>query len=192
MDFITLKTEAFEIGEIPENLIFTSQNSVKAILDHPSKKELQQKNIFCVGEKTAEFLKAEGFKIKKIRDYGRELASEILENHSSEKFLFFCGKKRHDALPETLKNAGVAFSEVKVYDTLPRPRKIDRIFDGVLFFSPSAVKSYCMENDLSKSIAFCIGTTTSAEAEKHTKKIVIASKPSVENVVAQVVKYFKL
>ena len=191
-DFISIVPIPFEIEDIPENIIFTSKNSVKAILNHPLKEELQQKNMFCVGDKTAEFLEQQGFRVSKKANYGADLASEIIRNHSGEKFLFFCGKKRHDALPGGLKEAGVQLAEVEVYDTKPSPKKIDRIFEGVLFFSPSAVKSYCSEIDLSGSVAFCIGTTTSAEAEKYTDKIVLASTPSIENVIVQVVKYFKV
>lgn len=191
-NFISIIPIPFEIQDIPDNIIFTSKNSVKAILDHPLKKQFQQKNIFCVGEKTADFLRQNGFRVFKTKNYGAELASDIVENHSREKFLFCCGKKRHDAIPEALKRAGADLQEVEVYDTQPRPKKIDRIFDGVLFFSPSAVKSYCSENKLSESVAFCIGTTTSAEAEKYTDNIILASKPSVENVIVQVVRYFKL
>ena len=192
MDFISIVPLPFEIHDISENIIFTSKNSVKAILEHPRKKELKEKKIFCVGEKTSSFLKENGFKVSKMANYGANLASEIISNHSNEEFLFFCGKKRHDVLPEALKDAGVKLSQIEVYDTVPGPKKIDRIFDGVLFFSPSAVRSYCSENDLEGSVAFCIGTTTSAEAEKYTDKIVLASTPSIENVIVQVVKYFKM
>lgn len=191
IDFISIVPLPFEIKDIPENIIFTSTNAVKVVLEHPAKEGLRRKNVFCVGEKTAELLRSKGFSLVKIRDYGEELASEIVENHSGEEFVFFCGKKRHAALPEGLKEAGITLTEVEVYDTQPRPKKIDRIFDGMLFFSPSAVKSYCSENDLSKSVAFCIGTTTSAEAKKYTDNIIIASTPSIENVIVQVVKYFK-
>ncbi len=189
-DFISIIPIAFQIDEIPENIIFTSKNSVKAILDHPSKRQFQQKNIFCVGDKTAELLKRNGFRVSEKADYGEDLAGQIIKKHAQKKFLFICGKKRHNALPEGLRNAGVPFEEVEVYDTQPSSKKIDRIFDGVMFFSPSAVKSYCEKNDLSRSVAFCIGTTTSTEAEKYTSKIITATTPSIENVIVQVVRYF--
>lgn len=189
-NFISIVPLNFHIDEIPENIIFTSKNSVKAILDHPSKRKFQKKNIFCVGDKTAEFLKKNGFQIAETANYGKDLALKITKVYAEENFLFICGKKRHDALPDALKKAGVHLTEVEVYDTQPSPKKIDRIFDGVLFFSPSAVKSYCIKNELSGSVAFCIGTTTSAEAKKHTNNIITATTPSVENVIVQVVKYF--
>lgn len=191
-DFISIVPLPFEIPAIPENIIFTSKNSVKAILDHPLKKQLQQKKIFCVGEKTFEFLQQNGFRVSKMANYGANLASEIINNHSKEEFLFFCGKKRHEALPEALMSAGVDLTQVEVYDTQSYSKKNDRIFNGVLFFSPSAVKSYCSENDLAESVAFCIGKTTAAEAGKYTSNIIIASTPSIENVIVQVVKYFSV
>lgn len=191
-DFISIVPLPFEINKIPSNLIFTSRNAVEPILKHPQKKELQQKKTFCVGEKTASFLRKHGFSICRSANYGSDLASEIIKDFKEEEFLFFCGKKRHDELPQRLKESGVSLTEIEVYDTRPAPKKIDRIFDGVLFFSPSAIKSFCKENDLSQTVAFCIGTTTAGEAEKHSANIVTASTPSIENVIVQVVKYFKL
>lgn len=190
MNFISVEPIDFQVGHLPENLIFTSKNSVRAILEHPLKKEIQEKHIFCVGEKTAEFLEQNGFRVSKMANYGANLASEIINNHRKEEFLFFCGKKRNPDLPERLNSAGVKFSEVEVYDTHEVSRKIDRIFDGVLFFSPSAVRSYCSKNDLKQSLAFCIGTTTASEARKFTDNIVIARTPTIENVIVQVVKKF--
>ena len=191
MDFISIVPIPFKIEEIPENLIFTSQNSVKAILDHTLKPVLQQKKVFCVGEKTAAVLKRNEFNVVKFRDYGQDLALEIVNDHATEKFLFFCGKKRHDALPEGLKKAGVQLTQIEVYDTRAIPKKVDRIYDAVLFYSPSAVKSFCKLNDLTGSVIFCIGTTTAAEVEKHTNNFVLASTPTIENVIVQVVKYFE-
>lgn len=191
-NFISIVPLAFDIEHIPENIIFTSKNAVKAVLQLPDLRELQQKRIFCVGEKTAAFLKQNGFKPFRIANYGSDLASVIVDEFNEEEFLFFCGKKRHYDLPKQLENAGVSFSEVEVYDTLPDQKKIDRIFDGVLFFSPSAVKSYCSVNSMNSSVAFCIGTTTATEAKKNTDNIIIASTPSIESVIVQVVKYFTL
>jgi uroporphyrinogen-III synthase len=190
-DFIAIQPLDFEIGTLPENVIFTSKNSVRAILQHPRIKEIQQKNIFCVGEKTEAFLKHNSFRVSKMANYGALLASEIIENHSKENFLFFCGKKRRPEIPRRLRSAGVPLTEVEVYDTLSVPKKIDRIFEGVLFFSPSAVRSYCSRNDLKQSTAFCIGTTTASEAKNFTDNIVIASTPTIENVIVQVVKTFR-
>lgn len=190
-NFITTQPVEFELKEIPENLIFTSKNAVRVILKHPKLKRLQEKKIFAVGEKTSQFLREKGFNVVTTANYGTALADQILAHHKNGIFLFFCGKRRNSDLPEKLKRNKVALQEIAVYDTVFTPKKIDRTFDGVLFFSPSGVQSYCSKNELDHGVAFCIGTTTASEAKKYTDNIVIANQPSIENVIVRVVKYFK-
>ena len=190
-DFISINPIPFELENIPENVIFTSKNAIKAILNHPKILEIQTKNIFCVGDKTADFLEKYNFRVVEKADYGTGLAKKIVQNYNSEEFLFFCGTNRHPELPEQLITNDIQLKEVEVYDTELTPKKIDRTFDGILFFSPSAVKSYCSKNGILGSVFFCIGKTTASEAEKYTENIIVASKPSIENVIVQVVKYFQ-
>ncbi|MGB7786399.1 MAG: uroporphyrinogen-III synthase [Salinimicrobium sp.] len=190
-DFIKIAPLDFQIERLPENVIFSSKNAIKAILRKDETQLVKEKKIFCVGEKTADFLKENGFQIAATANYGADLAKLIIEKYASESFLFFCGKKRNPDLPKMLKKHAVDLTEIEVYDTLPSAKSYARNFDGVLFFSPSGVKSFCSENALSGSIAFCIGKTTASEAEKHTKRIVIANKPSIENVIVQAVKKLK-
>ena len=45
-------------------------------------------------------------------------------------------------------------------------------------------------NTLKSSTAFCIGTTTAAAAEVFSDTIVLANKPTIENVLVQVIKTF--
>ena len=187
-NFIKILPIDFEVKHLPQNIIFTSKNSVLAVLEHPAAAKIREKNIFCVGEKTAALLEKNNFRVSKMANYGANLASAIISSHKDEEFLFFCGKKKLEDLPEQLTSAGVKFTEVEVYDTQSQSKKIDRIFDGVLFFSPSAVRSYCSKNDLRNSIAFCIGTTTAAEVKNYTNNIIIASTPTIESVIVQVVK----
>lgn len=191
MNFISIQPVEFELKEIPENLIFTSKNAVRVILKHPKLKKLQEKKVFAVGEKTSQFLREKGFRVSTTAHYGTALADQILAHDENGSFLFFCGKRRNSDLPDTLKRNNVALQEIEVYDTVFTPKKIDRTFDGVLFFSPSGIQSYCSKNELRHSVAFCIGTTTAFEAKKYTDNVVIANQPSIENVIVQAVKYFK-
>lgn len=190
LDFISTNSIDFALSEIPKNLIFTSKNAVKAVLEHSRVEELKTKAVFAVGKTTTNFLSSHGFKVTATANYGAELAEKILAERPKEQFLFFCGKKRHPDLPEKLKKSNVFLEEIAVYDTLFTPKKLGRIFNGVLFFSPSGVESYCSKNELYASVAFCIGTTTASEAKKHTENVIIATRPSIENVIVQVVKYF--
>lgn len=184
---IAIEFVDFETKEQIENAIITSQNTVNALVE----KNIQIKNCFCVGVKTKAVLKANGFEVKVMTDYGKELAEIIVKEYANETFTFFCGNLRRDELPTMLKENKVAFSEIEVYKTVLKPKKFDRTFDGVLFFSPSAVESFTKENRLENTIAFCIGTTTATEAKKYTNEVNIATKPTIENVIVQVVKKLK-
>jgi uroporphyrinogen-III synthase len=183
IEFIDFKTDTRAF----KNAVITSKNSAKAIL----KQDLKIGNCFCVGEKTAAFLKENNFNIAEIADYGVNLAQIIVGKYPNENFTFFCGNERRDELPAILKKNNVNFEEIEVYKTSLKPKQFEREFEGILFFSPSGVKSFVSKNKLDKSIAFCIGSTTASEAKKHTNNIVTANKPSIENVIVQAVKYFK-
>ncbi|HET8886634.1 MAG TPA: uroporphyrinogen-III synthase [Salinimicrobium sp.] len=192
-DFIEIEPIPFEIEaeKLPENIIFTSQNAVLAIEKNQIFQFLKSKKIYCVGEKTAALLSEKGLKVQHFEHYGVDLAGKLVKTNENEGFLFFCGKKRRHELPEIFRKHKIPLTEVEVYDTIETPKKISRNFDGILFFSPSAVKSFCTENELKNTTAFCIGTTTASEANKRTEQIEIASKPTIESVIVQVVKYFK-
>ncbi len=186
-DAIAIETLDFQVGENIENAIITSQNTVKAIAN----KNVRIENCFCVGEKTKKLLEVSGYQVKIMAEYGKELAEIIIDQFAGQQFTFFCGNLRREELPEMLKENKIRFTEVEVYKTVLKPKKIDRTFDGILFFSPSAVESFTKENTLKNTKAFCIGTTTGAEVEKYTDKIILANHPTIENVIVQVVRYLK-
>lgn len=183
IEFIDFTTE----GSTFKNAIITSKNSAKAIL----KNNLEIEKCFCVGHQTANFLRDKGYQIAEIADYGADLAEKIVEKYQNEDFTFFCGNKRREELPAILTENNIRFSEIEVYKTTLNPQIFQQEFDGILFFSPSAVKSYTEKNKMKDSIAFCIGNTTASEAKKYTSNVITANKPSIENVVVQAVKYFR-
>ena len=60
-----------------------------------------------------------------------------------------------------------------------------------MFFSPSAVESYLKLNDIKDEVCFCIGESTSEALEaKNIQKIIIAEKPTVENVINEVIEHY--
>ena len=170
-----------------ENAIITSKNAAKAVI----KNSISITRCFCVGAKTSAVLENHNYKVVEVADYGRNLANIVLNNYNDQSFTFFCGNKRRDEIPSVLKENNIAFKEIEVYKTRLNFRHFRQEFDGIMFFSPSAVQSFTEENQLKDSVAFCIGTTTALEAKKHTEKIVVATKPSIENVIVQAVKYFR-
>lgn len=191
-DAIKISYHQITIPKIIENAIITSQNTVQAILDN----NIKIQNCFCVGEKTKIMLEENGFKVIENTDYGQDLAEKITQSHKDKRFTFFCGSRRLDIIPEMLKKHSVSFEEIELYQVDFNPKKIERIFDGILFFSPSGVQSFVLENSIENVVCFCIGTTTANECRSvkfygsNADKIVIAIKPTVENVIVEVINYF--
>ena len=173
--------------------VFTSKNSVMAF-EQIINAEVPWK-IFCIGQSTKKAV-AKLFgeeKVSGTADNASELADVILENCKNEKIIFFCGRQRRDELPEKLKGEGIEVEEIVVYNTIETPQKISRKnYDGILFFSPSAVTSFFSLNKIKEqSQIFAIGKTTADTIHQHIEKEVnIAEMPSEENVVDQVIAYF--
>ena len=190
-DFIETNIKNFELSKVNNNLIFTSQNAVQSILQHPKCEDLKSKDVFSIGMKTKDLLTENGFNVVAYTGYAADLAEIISLIYSEESFTFFSGNLRRDVLPNTLKENGITFNEIEVYETKITSKKITKKLDGILFFSPSGVESYFKMNTIKDETCFCIGETT-AEAldNKKVKMIVIADKPSVENVIAEVVEYY--
>lgn len=190
-DFIKTKNTNFDLKEINENLIFTSQNAVQSVLQHPKWEELKSKNVFCVGLKTKILLSESGFNVIAYTGYASDVAEIITLIYSKESYTFFSGNLRKETLPKALAAAKVNFNEIQVYETTLNPQKIKTPVDGILFFSPSGVESFLAANKIKNELCFCIGNTTAEALEKITKNIVIASQPSVEDVIEDVIEEFK-
>jgi len=174
-----LKTKTFK------NVIFTSQNAVRLALA----KDLKIDNAFCVGEKTAKYLKSFNFNIKLKANYAQDLANEIINSYSNEHFDFFCSKQRREDLPNLLSNSQVSLKEYHLYDSVCNFQKFSNSFDAVLCFSPLGVKSY-YEVNKGRPASICIGQTTAKTAKLYTQKVYQASKTSVDSVVFKAIKTF--
>lgn len=192
-DFIQIENNDFELKNINENLIFSSQNAVLSLMEHRNWEQLKNKNVFCVGIKSKELLEQNGFKVDVYMDYASELAEVITLIYNKETFTFFSGNLRKETLPKALKDAQIKFNEIEVYQTKLVSFKISSAekFDGVLFFSPSGVESYLKDNKIKSETCFCIGETTANALEKITKNIIISQIPTIEDVIVEVIEYYK-
>lgn len=189
VSYSAIKTEIKAQVQLPKNIkyaVITSKNAWKAV---KNKTKIEQ--AFVVGSKTEKLLKKANITIIEKANSAKELANQIIAKHSEKSFTFLCGNKRRNELPKALEKQQIICNEIEVYVTLLKPKKFQQEFDGILFFSPSAVKSFFQLNQNRNEIAFCIGNTTANEAKKHIKKIKIANKPTIENVIVQVVKELK-
>ena len=192
-DFIEIENNNFELNNIKNNLIFSSQNAVLSLINQPNWEKLKTKSVFCVGIKSKELLEQYGFKVDVYMDYASELAEIITLIYHKESFTFFSGNLRKETLPKALKANKIDFNEIEVYQTKLAPFKISKEekLDSILFFSPSGVESFLTNNKIKNEICFCIGETT-AETLKNNKikNIVIAESPTVDDVIAEVLDYY--
>ena len=190
-DFISIQSKIFEIENINDYLIFTSQNAVESVLGNKKITEIKSKRCFCVGEKTKVLLEQNDFDVIADSDYAAELASVICNQYSKNSFTFFCGNIRRDVLPDALRLAQITLDEIEVYETVLTTHKIDFTPDGILFFSPSGVESYLQENKIEDENCFCIGNTTAEALKYATPNRIIANQPTMESVVMKCIENYR-
>ncbi len=192
-----LEKEMIDIKFIPftlpkdmtEVVIFTSQNAVKSVFSQTS---FLKNDILCVGEKTAELI-TRLFQKKPllIASSSKALAKKIVLA-PYRKLLYFTNNLRRDELPIILSSKNVALKEVIVYETQLKYFKFSEAFDGVLFFSPSAVESYLKYNSFSQNTAiFAIGNTTKNFLKRKEFSSITASEPTIESLIQTVNHYFQ-
>lgn len=174
-------------------VVFTSMNAVEAVtgmLDG----YIPDWRIYCIGHKTKQLIEEYFGKntIAGFADNAAELADRIIENEEPEEVIFFCGNLRRDELPDRLRKNQIAINEIIVYKTIAVNHTIEKEYDGVLFFSPSAVESFFKKNVLpGRTVAFSIGNTTSESVRKYcSNKIITAKLPGKEELVEQATDYF--
>lgn len=188
--FIRTKKITFSVEKKHEIVVFTSKNGVKSVWKQQPE-ILENKTIICVGVKTKKLIEKKGFQVAANADYAEDLIEIMDQKYQGKTFTFFCGNIRRDTIPNYFKENKIAFEEVIVYKTETHSKAISEKFDGILFFSPSAITSFLEKNELKNETCFCIGTTTAKALESKTKNIVIASKPTVEHVIDEVIQFYK-
>lgn len=184
---ITIEFKDVDLPDSYDYAVFTSKNGVKAYLQNTPPQQERNLNCFCVGQKTKLFLEKNGLKVIKIAENASELGKILVKSYENASFLIFTGNRNRPELGVQLTEYGIDFSELEVYKTRLTPKKFELSFDGILFFSPSGIRSHTMENEILSCPVFCIGQTTATEAEKHTENIFIAKESTVESVIEKVI-----
>src|SRR5690606_8258826 len=94
-----------ELADQEITVVFTSKNAVKNVVDLIDEGRKPRWKIFAIDGITMD-LAIEHFgkdSISGAAPYANELAPLIAEKITGNKIVFFCGNKRRDLLPETLK-----------------------------------------------------------------------------------------
>ncbi|MCF8448485.1 MAG: uroporphyrinogen-III synthase [Taibaiella sp.] len=202
----TVYIEDVEVSERVKGLaaekavvVFTSKHAVMSVAKMVGKETVKW-SIYCLGNKTKNvvnqcFVSSENLVnaeiIKGVGDDAEQLANVIIKQNV-KKVVFFCGDKRLDILPEILAKAGVDIVEIIVYRTLETPQKVEEKYDGILFYSPSGVRSFFNVNKVfGSTVLFAIGKTTAdAIGQYADNKIVISSAPVKKQVFMTAIDYF--
>ncbi|NML41774.1 uroporphyrinogen-III synthase [Chitinophaga sp. G-6-1-13] len=169
-------------------LVFTSAHAVRVF----TKYYLHQYATFyiianpicCIDGNTKKLLqqKLPNNKILAEASYGKDLAAAIIALGNINEVHFFCGNQRRDELPRSLRDAGITVNEYVIYENIPTPTLVADEYDGILFFSPSAVKSYFSANRLPlKTVCFAIGRTTATLLREYTDNKIIMSPATGED-----------
>ena len=189
----SLQSEIDEALQQSITAVFTSMNAVEAVADQINGKKPCWK-IYCIGTTTQQLV---------VNYFGQDaiagtandaaaLAKLIIEDQPKGKLLFFCGDQRRDELPEILQQNSIKLKEIIVYQTTAIQHRIQKLYEGILFFSPSGVESFFSNNQLTdKTILFAIGNTTAKEIKKHSNnQIVVSDEPGKENLARKMMEYF--
>ncbi len=191
-----IETTAIENNELTKKIkglleskatvVFTSMNAIDVVATHLSTTKPDWR-IYCMGVTSNQLIKqyfGEHAVIGTATN-SEDLAKLIIAEKKSNEINFFCGDQRRDELPNILKSNAVLVNEIAVYQTKEIEQKLNKAYDGILFFSPSAVISFFHSNSLpEKTVVFSIGKTTAATLASRTiNEMVVADFPGKVNLV---------
>ncbi|MFP5041523.1 uroporphyrinogen-III synthase [Parasediminibacterium sp. JCM 36343] len=173
-------------------VVFTSMNAAEAVIASLDGTKPEW-DIYCMGGTTKTIVK-EHFGDDSIKGTGKDavsLAQTLIDNPAKEA-VFFCGNIRRDELPQLLSTHQVDLEEIVVYATEATPILIDKKYDGILFYSPSAVESFFSINTVDTStILFAIGNTTAKTIANYSgNTVVVSDSPDKDSLARKAVGHF--
>lgn len=177
-----------ELIRRPLTAVFTSNNAVMSIGDFGA----ADWKIYCIGKSAAQ--RFGGLAIAGSAPSAKELAEKIVRTNKGGEIYFFCGDRRRDELPDMLRAEGFMVHEVVVYRTIATPHRLTRRYDGISFYSPSAVDSFFSVNTVDpKTTLFAIGETTAEAIRRNCNNPVVvgpSQRPDKEELTRLMIEYF--
>ncbi|HEX8333936.1 MAG TPA: uroporphyrinogen-III synthase [Segetibacter sp.] len=174
-------------------VVFTSMNAAEAVIDCLKAINAEPEwTIYTLGGVTNTIISSyfTDSEIFSSASNASEIAKTIITNEEDE-VVFFCGNQRREELPALLKSEDIKVEEVVVYKTLETPVKIEKCYDGILFFSPSAAKSFFSINKIEPTtVLFAIGKTTAEALKQFSRnKVLVGTQPNKEHLAQQAMQY---
>lgn len=199
-----IRTESLESKELATRIqhfssrsitaVFTSVNAVESVTSQLDGARPGWR-IYCLGNTTRKSL-IDYFGENPIAGFAENasaLANIIIESGMVREVVFFCGDHRRDELPRLLVEHRVVVHEVIVYRTVAVINKMDQHYQGILFFSPSAVTAFFSSNEINaQTDLFAIGPTTAQEIRKFTNNtIVVSDKAGKGDLIRTTIRYYR-
>jgi uroporphyrinogen-III synthase len=196
-----IKTESIQTEKVQQTVesvsilnatvVFTSSNAVEAVHYQTQNRKVNWR-IYCVGNATKSLIEKLFIHstVIAMADNAAKLSQEIIaDKENITELYFFCGDKRRNELPLLLAQNNIALHEIEVYATTILQHKLSKHYDGILFFSPSAVDGFFSRNTVEDdTVLFAIGNTTADEIKKHSNnKIIIANKPGKKEMIEKII-----
>ncbi len=178
----------------PITVAFTSLNAVETVKTYLSG-TIPRWKIWCTAGATQKSI-GEYFGEEAISGTGSSalaLAESMIDFGGVTELVFFCGDQRRDELPGKLKEHGIGVDEIIVYKTAAKPQQILEHYDGITFFSPSAVDSFFSVNKINKdTVLFAIGKTTAERIKTYSKnKVIVGETAGKEMLIEEAISYFQ-
>lgn len=185
----------FEIHFIPfsidisafDSLIFTSKNSVKALMKHGC--QWQDKACYAIGEATANAIEDAGGNVAFTckESYGDVFAYELAPKLKHKKVFFPRAKEVVSPLYEILCEQGIAITQAIVYETVCvsyTPDMAPPQGSCLIFSSPSTVHCFMKNFPLDSSYQLiAIGKKTAAVLPLHVK-VLLPEKQTIPSCIA--------
>jgi uroporphyrinogen-III synthase len=188
-----LKDTVQQIAKTNAVVIFTSRNAIIRVIELLDGVQPLWV-IFCIGKGSKETINAyfKNSSIGGIAD-NAALLSDVIAGDNIRDCVFFCGDQRLEELPARLKTANVQVQEIVVYKTVLTPVKVEKKYDGILFFSPSGVESFFSVNLVtSDSVFFALGNTTAMRLRREvSNKIIVSSIAQKDKLLQEAIAYFE-
>jgi len=187
-----IRAEILATANRKEVIIFSSGNAVDAVagcLISPP-----EWTIYCVGKQTARLAVKKFPKSKVVAeaDNALQLSGKIISD-DMKSATFFCGDHRRDELPDQLKKNNIPVKEVIVYRTTLTPQHCSSAYEGIRFFSPTAVESFFSMNSVpNETVLFAIGNTTAKAIEQYVfNKVITTEHAGKEQLIDLVIRHFQ-
>lgn len=139
--------------------------------------------VYCISEKQERILEARGVQVvRPVTPNACSLAELIMSQNNGKKIVYLHGDKSLNHLPELFNQNKLDWQSVEVYKNTSTEIFMNEVFDGYLFFSASAIKSYKASGNFPqpKAPIMANGNTTARAAWTEFPNVVLESSEQEE------------